>query len=60
MSINFKIEYETPRAFVRGVFLCDNLAAATSALGAITQEDWNVGDERVGDLNEDGDIGLSY
>jgi hypothetical protein len=52
--------YETPLAQVRGVFLCENVAAPTSVLGAITQEDWNVTDERVGDGDGDGDIGLNY
>jgi hypothetical protein len=43
-----KLEYKTPRASVRGVFLCENLAGTeTSVLitgtGAITQDEW-VGD----------------
>jgi hypothetical protein len=37
-----KNEYETPRACVRGVFLCENMAAGTSVLGAITQESWGA------------------
>jgi hypothetical protein len=45
--------YETPRACVRGVFLCENLAApAVSVLGAITQEDWG-GDTTVKPTEED-------
>jgi hypothetical protein len=37
-----KNEYETPRAQVRGVFLCDNLAAPVSVLtGQIEQEAWS-------------------
>jgi hypothetical protein len=54
------LEYKTPRASVRGVFLCEEVAAPTSALGAITQEDWNVTDERVGGSDSDGDVGLNY
>jgi hypothetical protein len=35
MSINFKIEYETPRASVRGVFLLEGLMADVSWWPAI-------------------------
>jgi hypothetical protein len=40
-----KLEYETPRASVRGVFLCENVAGTeTSVLitgaGAIQQDEW--------------------
>jgi hypothetical protein len=35
-----KEEYETPRVQIRGVFLCEDVAAPVSVLGAITQEDW--------------------
>jgi hypothetical protein len=55
--------YETPRACVRGVFLCENVAGTeVSALtGAITQEAWAAGDEPVGaGTNPDGDIGILF
>jgi hypothetical protein len=58
-----KIEYETPRAQVRGVFLCENVAdtAAVSALtGGITQEGWGA-DDILGDVDsEGGDLWLGY
>jgi hypothetical protein len=45
--------YKTPLAVVRGVFLCENLAApAVSVLGAITQEDWG-GDTTAKPTDED-------
>jgi hypothetical protein len=58
MSINFKFEYETPRAQVRGVFLCEDVAVPVSALiGNFSQEDWGTGEELVGDgTHLDGDV----
>jgi hypothetical protein len=57
-------EYETPRASVRGVFLCENVAdtAAVSALtGGITQEGWGT-DKVMGEeiTDTDGDVWLKY
>jgi hypothetical protein len=56
------IEYETPRASVRGVFLCDNVAGAAVSMltGEITQEGWGS-EVRLGDLDEDeGDFWVGY
>jgi hypothetical protein len=55
-----RLEYKTPRASVRGVFLCENLAApaAVSCLtGQITQEGWGS-DTIAGDTDSNGDIWL--
>jgi hypothetical protein len=42
-----KEEYETPRASVRGVFLCEDLAdTLVSARGSIRQEDWDISDDQ--------------
>jgi hypothetical protein len=50
MSINFKFEYETPRAQVRGVFLCENIATIQSPVKRVELEDWEEGDAQpVGD-----------
>jgi hypothetical protein len=55
MSINFKFEYETPRAQVRGVFLCEDVAVPVSVLTIeITQEEWG------GDSSAGGDLWLAY
>jgi hypothetical protein len=57
-----KERYKAPRVEVRGVFLCENLAApAVSVLGAITQEDWG-GDVTVNPTLADGsgDFWLSF
>jgi hypothetical protein len=52
-----KIEYETPRASVRGVFLCENVAdTVVSARGDILQEDWDTGNTVIGDTDWQGDI----
>jgi hypothetical protein len=60
MSINFKIEYETPRAQVRGFFLCEGIAVPISAtLGTIKQEQWGTAEVPVGDSNSDGDIWIT-
>jgi hypothetical protein len=36
------IEYETPRASVRGVFLCENLANVISPVKKVTLEEWEA------------------
>jgi hypothetical protein len=56
------IEYETPRAQVRGVFLCENVAdTLVSARATIRQEDWDTeGDTVIGDLDWQGDIDLPF
>jgi hypothetical protein len=60
MSINFKIEYETPRIEVRGVFLLEEIAAPISpVLGTIKQEQWGTVEVPVGDTNSDGDIWIT-
>jgi hypothetical protein len=53
--------YKTPLAQVRGVFLCENLAAEpTSVLTAgITQEGWGT-DVTLGDTDANGDLWLGY
>jgi hypothetical protein len=33
-------EYETPRASVRGVFLCENIANVQSPVDRVTLEPW--------------------
>jgi hypothetical protein len=45
------IEYETPRASVRGVFLCENVAVGCqSPVKGVTLEDWSAGDaQEAGD-----------
>jgi hypothetical protein len=56
------VEYETPRASVRGVFLCDNVAdTAVSVLTlGITQEAWGA-DDILGDVDaEGGDLWIGY
>jgi hypothetical protein len=61
-----KFEYETPRASVRGVFLCDSVADTilVSARGAITQDDWSdseAADELVGNGTDPaGDLGVLF
>jgi hypothetical protein len=55
-------EYETPRASVCGVFLCENVAdTAVSVLTlGITQEGWGA-DVILGDVaTEGGDLWLGY
>jgi hypothetical protein len=57
-----RIEYEGPRASVRGVFLCENVAdTAVSVLTlGITQEAWGA-DVILGDVDsEGGDLWLGY
>jgi hypothetical protein len=57
-----RLEYKTPRASVRGVFLCDSVAdTAVSVLTAgITQEGWGA-DVILGDEDaEAGDLWLGY
>jgi hypothetical protein len=56
-----KLEYKTPRASVRGVFLCDNVAdTAVSVLTlGITQEAWGA-DVVLGDLDANGDVWLGF
>jgi hypothetical protein len=56
MSINFKIEYETPRASVRGVFLCDNLMDCQSPVKRVTLDAWDTGQTQS---EADGDITLA-
>jgi hypothetical protein len=57
------IEYKTPLAQVRGVFLCDSVAdtVAVSALTqGISQEGW-AADVILGDVDtEGGDLWLGY
>jgi hypothetical protein len=56
MSINFKFEYETPRASVRGVFLCESVAVGCqSPVKRVTLEDWDTGAEQP---TGDGDFSL--
>jgi hypothetical protein len=58
-----KNEYETPRACVRGVFLCDNIAdTLVSARASIRQEDWNPSSDvtPIGASDWQGDIDLPY
>jgi hypothetical protein len=56
-----KLEYKTPRASVRGVFLCDNVMVATSVkVIPITQSDWPTTYEWVGNDNWEGDIDLRF
>jgi hypothetical protein len=56
-----KNEYETPRAQVRGVFLCEDVAIQTSVkVIPITQSDWPTTDEWVGLDNWDGDIDVRF
>jgi hypothetical protein len=57
-----KLEYKTPRASVRGVFLCDSVAAPVSALGAITQDDWSgsVEESVGGGSDPDGNISVMF
>jgi hypothetical protein len=53
------LEYETPRAQVRGVFLCENVAAPISVwTGTIMQYEWESTEVPVGDTNADGDVWL--
>jgi hypothetical protein len=56
-----KLEYKTPRASVRGVFLCEDVAVEpTSILTAgITQEGWG-GSTTLGASDTDGDIWLIF
>jgi hypothetical protein len=51
-------EYETPLVQIRGVFLCENLAAPISVwTGTIKQEEWGSGEVPVGDgTHIDGDV----
>jgi hypothetical protein len=46
-----RLEYETPRASVRGVFLCENVAVGCqSPVKRVTVEEWEAGDAQpVGD-----------
>jgi hypothetical protein len=63
MSVELlKDEYKTPLAVVRGVFLCEDVAAPVSALGAITQDDWSgsVEESTGGGTNPDGNISLVF
>jgi hypothetical protein len=59
-----KNEYETPRALVRGVFLCDNLADTVSVLTwDISQDDWSTSlEETVGEGldNPEGNITVRF
>jgi hypothetical protein len=56
-----KIEYETPRARVRGVFLCEDLAdTLVSARGNIRQEDWGTDDTVIGGTDWQGDVDVYY
>jgi hypothetical protein len=57
-----KDEYKTPRAQVRGVFLCEDVAVPVSVRGVIVQEDWDVSDDaEVGaGASTDGDLVLRY
>jgi hypothetical protein len=58
-----KNEYETPRAFVRGVFLCDNIAdTMVSARASIRQEDWDPSSDvtPIGASDAQGDIEIPY
>jgi hypothetical protein len=47
-----RLEYKTPRASVRGVFLCDNVADTIfSPVRKIDVNDWvNGGEEQGGDV----------
>jgi hypothetical protein len=36
-----KLMYKTPRASVRGVFLCENIATIQSPVRSVTLEGWN-------------------
>jgi hypothetical protein len=49
------IEYETPWAQVRGVFLCENIATIQSPVKSVTLEDWEPGDAQT---EGDGEISL--
>jgi hypothetical protein len=52
--------YETPRASVRGVFLCDGIAVPVSVLTlGITQEGWG-NDVVLGDTDANGDLWLEF
>jgi hypothetical protein len=57
-----RLEYKTPWASVRGVFLCENVAdTAVSVLTVgITQEAWGA-DNIIGDADTEwGDLWLNY
>jgi hypothetical protein len=57
-----KMMYETPRASVRGVFLCDSVAGTEVSVltVGITQEAWGA-DVILGDADvEGGDLWLGY
>jgi hypothetical protein len=47
------IEYEAPRASVREVFLCENIANIQSPVKRVTLEDWEEGAEQEAG---DGDV----
>jgi hypothetical protein len=50
------VEYETPRASVRGVFLCEGVAVGVqSPVKRVTLEDWEAGAAQGAG---DGDISL--
>jgi hypothetical protein len=51
-----RIEYKTPLAEVRGVFLCESVAVGCqSPVKRVTLEDWAAGDAQA---STDGDISL--
>jgi hypothetical protein len=52
-----KMEYETPRASVRGVFLCENVASTSVKVAPFTQNDWG-NDQQIGagTANLEGDL----
>jgi hypothetical protein len=63
VAINhLKKTYKTPRACVRGVFLCEEMAVPVSVLTIeITQEGWGDTDVTLGDETaEGGDLWLGY
>jgi hypothetical protein len=55
--MNELMVYETPRAQVRGVFLCENVAdtAVSAYTTGITQEEWGSQVDIVGDDDAEGD-----
>jgi hypothetical protein len=56
-----KLMYKTPRASVRGVFLCENIAVLSVVrVVPITQNDWPSSGEWVGNNDWDGDIDLKF
>jgi hypothetical protein len=50
-------EYEAPRAEVRGVFLCENIANIQSPVKRVTLVDWTEGQEQA---EGEGDVALAW